>query len=79
MQIKTIQCYELNFLHKSQDADGIRVGTDLSSLGSSAGRGETAPLSAFVAVLPKSLSFNKPTSENIQAVMTVDLKGSLAS
>ena len=64
MQIKTIQCYELNFLHKSQDADGITVSTDISSLGSSGGRGETAPLSVFLAVLPKSLSLkcsNKPS------------------
>ena len=82
MQIKTIRCYELNFLHKSQYADGITVSTDLSSLGSSGGRGEMAPLSVFLTVLPKSLSFkcgNKPTPENIHAVVTVNLEGSLAS
>lgn len=54
--IKTIQCYELDVLLKSQDADGISYGVDLSSLSSNGGRERWLP-SAFLVVPPGSLSF----------------------
>lgn len=55
--MKTIQCYELNFLHISQDADDILEQT-LNLLVTVVVVGEMTLLSAFPTVLPKSLSFN---------------------